>query len=169
MTRKMPGILLAILLMLSLMCAGCSSAPKKQANLENATYSKTTTYNPEKERLDRYSAWLESLGNDFKLSTQGLSIPDGYTGWVVGRVSNVYFAEDSNGQPTFIDFSPKGYESTPFFTAIVWAEDLDNFNGYNFDSLVGKDVAVRGSVYTYKVSHKQVKLTSPSQISVSPV
>ncbi len=168
-SKKASLIFLSILLVFSVAFAGCSSPSTNKAATQKATTSKSTTYNPEKEKLDRYSAWFDSLGTNVKLATMGVSIPDGYTGWVVGEVTNVYFSEDSNGQPTFIDFGAKGYESTRFFTAIVWGEDLGNFDGYNLNSLVGKTVAVKGSVYTYKHVYKQVQISSPSQINVCPV
>jgi len=83
---------------------------------------------------------------------------------VYGQVVNVYTAKNSKGSPTFIDFGFRN-SKTPFFTAIIWEENRGNFPD-NLNSLVGKEVAVHGTVYLYMNWYKQMEITDESQISV---
>ena len=165
-SKRFLAFLISLMLVLLVSLTGCSSSSHANDARSNSATNKQQTYSPPS-KTDQKIAWIDSLGNNAYNVMMHASYGEGSTCWVYGYAYNVHYAPESNGQPTFIDMSEKGYESRQL-TAIVWGENLGNFN-MDLSSLQGKYIAVYGTVYRYKGYFMQMELTDESQIRVCPV
>lgn len=83
---------------------------------------------------------------------------------VEGVIVGTYYAEESGGRPTFLDFHDP-YEG--YFTALIWGEDRDKFiqafppNPETY--FKNKKVQIEGLIETYK-GVPEIILNDPSQI-----
>jgi endonuclease YncB( thermonuclease family) len=97
---------------------------------------------------------IDSLATDELLSHQGeVKI-------VEGVVAMGYYADDLEGEPTFLDFHdpPEGY-----FKAIIWGDNRDEFPPSPETHYLGKKVRVKGLIETYRGA-PEILLREPSQI-----
>jgi hypothetical protein len=83
----------------------------------------------------------------------------GTHGCVTGRVSNVYWAQQSNGQPTFLDFGRS-------FVVVIWGEDRDRFTPPP-ELWRGADLTVWGTIQSYQ-GRPQIILRDPAQFAPPP-
>lgn len=94
----------------------------------------------------------------------GQESPVAGSGGTCGRVADVYFARNSRGQPTFVDFgAPHPHED---FTVVIWGDDRPNFNPPP-ESWQGKKVCITGKVTHYH-GRPEIVAHAPDQIRVSP-
>ncbi|MGH8428480.1 MAG: hypothetical protein ACRES7_10965 [Gammaproteobacteria bacterium] len=82
---------------------------------------------------------------------------------VCGIAANVYFAENSYGQPTFIDFgAPHPNED---FTVVIFGDDRANFKP-SPESWMGHKICVSGRIKSYHGS-PEIIASGPGQIQLS--
>ncbi len=148
--------LLAIIMLLVILAfSGCGASNDESS--DNAVEPSTST----------------NVGDEFE-STIGTfsdvvswSDADQYVGEYVtveGPVVSTYYAESSNGSPTFLDVGGD-YSSAERFTVVIWEEDRDNFSSAPEDMYAGETIKVSGTVEMYKGS-PEIEITSPDDIEI---
>jgi hypothetical protein len=75
---------------------------------------------------------------------------------VSGRVTNVFWAQQSNGRPTFVDLGSR-------FTVVIWEEDRPKFRPEP-EAWRGATLTVWGVIELYR-SEPQIILRSPTQFA----
>ena len=80
----------------------------------------------------------------------------GERGCVEGTVTNTFFAQNSNGQPTFLDFGTA-------FTVVIWGDDRPRFNPPP-ESLRNRRLRVTGVIGSFR-GKAQIVVDDPPQIS----
>ena len=173
MKRRILAVLITSILVICL-APGCHSSSKSKSSQPSSATTQTTKsagqqrpkwMTPERE-------WADSFAEPaYPAMTVPMLSLDGQSGWFYGTVGSVNFASESNGRPTFINFTQNGERCEP--TGVIWGDSRGNFPDGLLDSLAGKTVAIYGQAYLYtsKTSYKpvlQVELTDPSQIRVYP-
>lgn len=88
----------------------------------------------------------------------------GKTVTICGPVAGSTYADESNGQPTYIDLGIS-YPDTSRVSMVVWGEDRGSFSEPPEDMYLGRTVCVTGEVYIYGGACN-VKVQSPSQIQL---
>jgi DNA/RNA endonuclease YhcR with UshA esterase domain len=83
---------------------------------------------------------------------------------VSGPVVSTYYAEDSNGQPTFINVG-RDYPDPSRFTVVIWGDSRANFEQPPEKAYDGKVICVTGVVTIYQGA-AQIEVAQPSQIVV---
>lgn len=139
-----------------------SSSSKSGSNSSSSSYKK----------IQSEFEWGRSISSSSQPINPMLHSQVGVTGWFYGYVYDVYYAEGSSGQPTFIDFGSTDGKITYNFAGIIWGENRANFPDDLKSRLKGKMVAVYGTTYEYtpktRMPERQIELTSPDQIRVYP-
>ena len=79
---------------------------------------------------------------------------------VCGKAVGSYYAERSNGQPTFINLD-KRYPNQ-LFTIIIWGDDRDRFQSPE-STYIHKRICVTGTINSYR-GIAQIIVRDPSQI-----
>ncbi len=82
---------------------------------------------------------------------------------VQGTIVLTHYAEDSKGQPTFLNFHDP-YED--YFTCVIWGDDRPEFPLHPEEYYLDKRIRVRGVIETYEGSPDMI-LHEPSQIQVA--
>ena len=82
---------------------------------------------------------------------------------VTGTVVLTYYAEDSNGKPTFLNFHDP-YEG--HFTCVIWGDDREYFPDEPESYYLNHHVQVRGFITEYKGSPEMI-LGDESQIRLT--
>lgn len=77
-------------------------------------------------------------------------------GCIEGLVTGAFFAERSNGQPTFLDFGSS-------FTAVIWGEDRQKFTTPP-ESLRGRRIQVHGRISSFR-GKAQIIVREPAQLA----
>ena len=85
---------------------------------------------------------------------------------VRGPVVSTDFAQDSNGQPTFLNVG-LDYPDAGRFTVLIWAEDRANFPEAPEVMYSDKTIRVTGLIQSYEGS-AQIEATSPDDIEIVP-
>lgn len=93
----------------------------------------------------------------------GHSAPVVGSGGTCGRVADVYFARNSPGQPTYVDFGAPRPDQN--FTVVIWRKDRANFKSPP-ESWQGKTICVTG-VVTSSNGLTEITVHSPNQLRVS--
>ena len=118
------------------------------------------TINPpeQDEQEEQEENVIDALDTD-KLLEIGYNYPEQVV-IVEGIVVGTYYAEKSNGQPTFLDFHDpyKGY-----FTALIWGDERYKFPHNPESYYLNKKVRIEGRITIYKGS-PEIILCDPSQI-----
>ena len=83
---------------------------------------------------------------------------------ICDRVTSAFFAEKSEGSPTFLDFGPPYPRNT--FSVVIWKEDRAKFNEPELTYL-DHQVCVTGEVATFK-GKQQIVLRDPAKIKTVP-
>lgn len=81
---------------------------------------------------------------------------------VCGIVSNVHFAENTRGNPVYINFGDKFPNHV--FTIVIWGDDVKKFE-YDLKSLANRQLAVSGLIKEYN-GKPQITVKNPSQIRI---
>lgn len=81
---------------------------------------------------------------------------------ICGLVSQVYYAKNVNGSPTYINLG--GDYPNHSFTIVIWGDEREKFT-YPLEDLEGKEVSVFGIVKEYK-GKAQVIVEKEEDISV---
>jgi hypothetical protein len=85
---------------------------------------------------------------------------------VCGPVAGTHFAEDSRGQPTFLNLG-EDYPSPQRFVVLIWGEDRGSFPSAPESYYEGKVICASGVIQEYQgVFEMEVRL--PEQIEVQP-
>jgi hypothetical protein len=82
---------------------------------------------------------------------------------VCGVVADAYYAQTTNGRPTYLNFDKPFPDAE--FTAVVWEEDREAFP-YSPEALEGLKICVYGKISRYK-GRPQMKLIRPEQVGRS--
>ncbi|MFP3975141.1 MAG: thermonuclease family protein [Dehalococcoidia bacterium] len=137
---------LFLLIVLMLVFSACSTAPSTPPASPTST-PVITTPSPTPPRI----SWQEAddYVNQFAI--------------VEGTIVLTHYAEDSNGQPTFLNFHDP-YED--YFTCVIWGEDRPDFPPHPEEYYLDKRVRVRGLIETYEGSPEMI-LHEPSQIQAA--
>lgn len=80
---------------------------------------------------------------------------------VCGKVASTYYAEQSNGSPTFLNLE-RSYPNH-IFTAVIFEEYRDNFNSSPERYYKNKSICVSGKISEYR-GIPQIIVRSASQI-----
>jgi hypothetical protein len=82
----------------------------------------------------------------------------GETACVDGLVTSAFWAQQSNGRPTFLDFGTS-------FTVVIWQEDRGKFNPPP-ETLRGQRLRVQGRIETFR-GKPQIIARNPSQLTAA--
>lgn len=80
---------------------------------------------------------------------------------VCGRVTEVTWAQDIGGQPTFINFGTEHPEQT--FTAVLWGDDRPSWRVAPEDQYLDRTICVTGTIQMHEDT-PQIVVSSPGQI-----
>jgi hypothetical protein len=83
---------------------------------------------------------------------------------VCGPVAGTHFAEDSRGQPTFLNIG-EDYPSSKRFVVLIWGEDRHNFPSAPEDYYEGKTICASGEIQEYEGVF-EIEIRSPEQIEI---
>jgi len=83
---------------------------------------------------------------------------------VCGPVAGTHFAEDSRGQPTFLNVG-EDYPSPKRFVVLIWGDDRHNFPSAPDDYYEGKIICARGEIQEYEGVF-EIEIRSPAQIEI---
>jgi hypothetical protein len=83
---------------------------------------------------------------------------------VCGPVAGTHFAEDSRGQPTFLNVG-EDYPSPERFVVLIWGEDRHNFPSAPEDYYEGKTICASGEIQEYEGVF-EIEISSPDQIEI---
>ena len=83
---------------------------------------------------------------------------------VCGPVAGTHFAEDSRGQPTFLNVG-EDYPSPKRFVVLIWGDDRHNFPSAPENYYEGKTICARGEIREYEGVF-EVEIRSPAQIEI---
>jgi len=103
---------------------------------------------------------IDAIDTD-KLLDIGYNQPDKIV-TVEGDIVRTYYARDSKGQPTFLNFHDP-YEG--YFVAVIWGDDRVKFPPNPESYYLYKKVRIKGKIEIYK-GDPEIILRQPSQIWV---
>jgi hypothetical protein len=83
---------------------------------------------------------------------------------VCGPVAGTHFAEDSRGQPTFLNVG-EDYPSPERFVVLIWGDDRPNFASAPEDYYEGETICARGEIQEYEGVF-EIEIRSPEQIEI---
>ncbi len=88
----------------------------------------------------------------------------GEEGEVCGPVAGTHFAEDSRGQPTFLNVG-EDYPSPKRFVVLIWGDDRHNFPSAPESYYEGKIICINGEIQEYEGVF-EIEVRSPAQIEI---
>lgn len=88
----------------------------------------------------------------------------GQTKTVCGNVVRATFAENTNGQPTYLDLG-RAYPDASRFSVIIWGNRRANFPSPPETLYRGKTICVNGVIRTYQ-GVPQIEARTPAQIQI---
>jgi len=83
---------------------------------------------------------------------------------VCGPVVGTHFAEDSRGQPTFLNLG-EDYPSPKRFVVLIWGDDRHNFPTPPEDYYEGNTICARGEIQEYEGVF-EIEIRLPMQIEI---
>jgi hypothetical protein len=83
---------------------------------------------------------------------------------VCGPVAGTHFAEDSRGQPTFLNVG-EDYPSPKRFVVLIWGDERHNFPSAPEEYYEGKIICARGKIQEYEGVF-EMEIRSPAQIEI---
>jgi len=83
---------------------------------------------------------------------------------IEGPVAGTFYADTSNGEPTFLNVG-KDYPDSGRFTVVIWGEDRGAFPDAPEDMYEGATIRVTGIVDSYE-GVPQIEVSSPGDIEV---
>lgn len=83
---------------------------------------------------------------------------------VCGNVVRTTFAENTTGQPTYLDVG-RAYPDPSRFSVIIWGKQRANFPTPPETMYRGKMICVTGTIQTYK-GVAQIEVRTPAQIEI---
>lgn len=146
----MRGLIKLVLLQVILLCLLLLACGSSGTSLEEPQFS---------DPPDVVAA-ISSDNNIHTISWKDASEYIGQYAIVTGTVVLTYYAQDSNGKPTFLNFHDP-YEG--FFTCVIWGDDRKHFPDSPETYYLNKQVHVRGFVTEYNNAPEMI-LGDASQI-----
>jgi hypothetical protein len=98
------------------------------------------------------------------LSWRDAAAHEGTDCTIEGPVVGTFYADSSNGQPTFLNVG-RDYPHSGRFTVVIWGEDRGAFPEPPEDMYAGATIRVTGSIASYE-GIPQMMVRSPSDIEV---
>lgn len=153
MKKKLLSVFMVLFLSLSFVACGESQKSDEAAQANATVAEETTAAQTEASTQEKYPdaiSWKKALDHVGEEVT------------IKGKVVNVFQSTSSNGSPTFINIG-KDYPDERRVTALIWEDNLSNFDDLNM--YLGEVVYVTGIVNVYEGS-AQIELTDQSQMEV---
>ena len=88
----------------------------------------------------------------------------GETVTIEGKVVAGFYADTSNGEPTFLNIG-RDYPNPDRFTVVIWGDDRGSFPDDPESMYEGKTIRVTGAVSEYN-GGAEIEVTSPDEIEV---
>ncbi len=88
----------------------------------------------------------------------------GQTKTVCGNVARATYAENTNGQPTYLDLG-RAYPDASRFSVVIWGNQRANFPTPPETLYRSKTICVNGVIRTYQ-GVPQIEVRSPAQVQV---
>jgi hypothetical protein len=110
---------------------------------------------------DNIPSSVEGVPQKYRSESASEHIGEMWT--VVGKVHEVYYDSDGNGQPTFIDIG--GEYPNQHVTLIIWGENRGMFSPSPESLFAGKWLDVTGEIYSYD-GKPQIEIENPKQIFI---